>query len=198
MEKRYQVIGMRGAGSLIVEFMLTAVGKAYDISFPEADEMRQAAFRTLNPLGKVPVLICPDDQTICETLAITAHLFEALSWHRLLAVPPQPALAISGHASNLHLSRHHQHRTEYYAPDSAFDAVRPCRRRTGASQILLRKRFVHFFAVPRLLLLISISTCWRAGISTATVCWPNGQNWLPSWQLCGGILRLIKAGRSAN
>ena len=79
MGQRYQVIGMRGAGSLIAEFMLTAVGQDYDISFPEPDEMRQAAFRALNPLGKVPVLICPDGQTICETLAITAHLFEEVA-----------------------------------------------------------------------------------------------------------------------
>ena len=70
MGQRYQVIGMRGAGSLIVEFMLTAVGKVYDISFPDVDELRQASFRTPNPLGKVPCLICPDGQTMYETLAI--------------------------------------------------------------------------------------------------------------------------------
>ena len=31
MGQRYQVIGMRGAGSLIAEFMLTAVGQDYDV-----------------------------------------------------------------------------------------------------------------------------------------------------------------------
>ncbi len=77
MGQRYQIIGIRGAGSLIVEFMLTAVGKVYDISFPDVDELRQASFQTLNNLGEVPGLICSDGQTICETLAITVHFFEA-------------------------------------------------------------------------------------------------------------------------
>ena len=45
-------------------------GKGYDISFPDVDELRQASFWTLNLLGKVPVLIYPDGQTMCETLAI--------------------------------------------------------------------------------------------------------------------------------
>ena len=127
MGQRYQVIGMRGAGSLIVEFMLTKVAKDYDISFPEVDELRQASFWTLNPLRRVSVLICPDGQTICETLAITAHLFEAF---------PQLAPPISNAVRNRHWqyltmlaacvypADHRQYLTEYYAPESAFDAVR--------------------------------------------------------------------------
>ena len=94
MGQRHQVIGMRGAGSLILEFMLTKVAKDYDISFPDVDELRQASFRTLNPPGKVPVLICPDGHAICETLATCVY----------------PAY-------------HRQHRTEYYALESAFNAV---------------------------------------------------------------------------
>ena len=127
MGQRYQVIGMRGAGSLIAEFMLTAVGQDYDVSFPEPDEMRQAAFRTLNPLGKVPVLICPDGQTICETLAITAHLVEVFPQ----LAPPFGTAARSRHWQYLAMlgtciypAYHRQHRTEYYAPETAFDAVR--------------------------------------------------------------------------
>ena len=38
--------------------------------------MQQQAFRALNPLGKIPVLVCPDGKSICEPLAITAHLLE--------------------------------------------------------------------------------------------------------------------------
>ena len=76
MQQRYQIFGMRGAGSLIAEFMLTAVGQDYDISFPKSDEMQQPAFRALNPLGKILVLVCPDGQSICEPLAINAHLLD--------------------------------------------------------------------------------------------------------------------------
>ena len=39
MGQRHQVIGMWGAGSLIVEFMLTKVAKDYDISFPDVNEL---------------------------------------------------------------------------------------------------------------------------------------------------------------
>ena len=107
--------------------MLTAVGQDYDISFPEAAEMRQAAFRTLNPLGKVPVMICPDGQTICETLAITAHLVEVFPQ----LAPPVGTAARTRHwqylamlATCIYPAYHRQHRTEYYAPETAFDAVR--------------------------------------------------------------------------
>ena len=127
MARHYQVIGMRGAGSLIAEFLLTAVGQDYNISFPDPSEMQQAAFRKLNPLGKVPILICPDGQTICETLAITAHLFEAFPQ----LAPPVSTTARTRHwqylamlATCIYPAYHRQHRTEYYAPETAFDAVR--------------------------------------------------------------------------
>ena len=60
------------AGSWLADSRIHAHcgGKEYDISFPDVDELRQASFRTSNRLGKVPVLTCPDGQTICETLAI--------------------------------------------------------------------------------------------------------------------------------
>ena len=114
MGQRYQVIGIRGAGSLIVEFMLTAVGKVYDIT----------TSMNCGILGKVPGLICPDGQTICDTLAITVHFFEAFAKR----APPVGNAARRHYAAMLATcvcpAYHCQHRTEYYAPESAFDAVR--------------------------------------------------------------------------
>ena len=75
----------------------------------------------------MPVLICPDGQTICETLAITAHLFE--SFPQL--APPVGTATRTRHwqylamlATCIYPAYHRQHRTEYYAPETAFDAVR--------------------------------------------------------------------------
>lgn len=127
MQQRYQIFGMRRTGSLIAEFLLTAVGQDYDISFPKSDEMRQPAFRALNPLGKIPVLICPDGQSICETLAITAHLLEVFP----PLAPPGGSAARAQHWQYLTMlvtciypAYQLQHRTEYYAPETAYDAVR--------------------------------------------------------------------------
>ena len=126
MQQRYQIFGMRGAGSLIAESMLTAVGWDYDIGFPKSDEMRQPAFRALNPLGKIPVLVCPDGQSICEPLAITAHLLEVC----LTLAQPGGSAAHAQHwqylsmlATCIYLAYHRQNRTEYYRPETAYDAV---------------------------------------------------------------------------
>ena len=127
MTQRYQIVGMRGAGSMVVEFLLTAAGQDYGISFPAVYEMQTSVFRRLNPLGKIPILICPDGQAICETLAITAHLFETFPE----LAPPVGSPARAKHwqylamlATCIYPAYHRQHHTEYYAPEVAFGEVR--------------------------------------------------------------------------
>lgn len=123
----YKVIGRRGAGSLIAEFLLNEAGQNYEIEFMDRDEIRDPAFRSVNPLGKIPVLICPDGTQIVESLAITAHLIEAFP--ALAPAQRDPArdqhwqyLAIC--ATTIYPAYHRQHHTHYYADESAFDDVR--------------------------------------------------------------------------
>ena len=68
---RYHIVGRAGAGSLIAEFLFREVGVDYDISFPDPAEVKRADFHARNPLGRIPVLICPDGHQIFETLAIS-------------------------------------------------------------------------------------------------------------------------------
>ncbi len=89
--------------------------------------MRQPAFRALNPVGKIPVLVCLDGQSIFETLAITAHLLEVFP----TLAPPVGSAAraqrwqyLAMLATCIYLAYHRQNRTEYYGPETAYDAVR--------------------------------------------------------------------------
>ena len=124
---QYRLIGRRGAGSLIAEFLLQEAGQAYEIEFLGRGNIRASAFRAVNPLGKIPVMICPDGSKIFETLAITAHLIEAFPQ---LAPPigdPErdqhwQYLAIL--ATGIYPAYHRQHHTHYYADDGAHDDVR--------------------------------------------------------------------------
>ena len=73
---QYKLYGRSGAGSLIVEFLLTLAKIPYDVEYPD-DEMRKSeAFLALNPLARIPVLITPEGNPIYETMAIVYHLVD--------------------------------------------------------------------------------------------------------------------------
>lgn len=125
--QRYQIIGKAGAGSLIAEFLLREAGQEYDVTFLSREEIAQPELRRLNPLGKIPVLIRPDGETIFETLAITAHLIEAFPH----LAPPVGSVMRDRHwqylamlATHIYPAYHRQHHTRYYVPEAGFDDVR--------------------------------------------------------------------------
>ena len=70
----YHIIGRAGAGSLIAEFLFREAGIDYDISFPDPAEVKSPDFFAANPLGRIPVLICPNGTQVFETLAIIHHI----------------------------------------------------------------------------------------------------------------------------
>ena len=72
--ENYHIIGRAGAGSLIAEFLFREAGIDYDISFPDPAEVKSPGFFAANPLGRIPVLICPDGTQVFETLAIIHHI----------------------------------------------------------------------------------------------------------------------------
>ena len=73
---KYVVIGRPRAGSLIAEFLLSAANVEYDFKNISVDGAQQEDFKRMSPFSKIPVLVCPDGQTIFETIAIVIHLVE--------------------------------------------------------------------------------------------------------------------------
>ena len=74
--RKYIVIGRPRAGSLIAEFLLTAANVEYEFKNISIEEAEQDEFKSISPFSKIPVLVCPDGQTIFETVAIVTHLVE--------------------------------------------------------------------------------------------------------------------------
>ena len=74
--KKYLVIGRPKAGSLVAEFLLTAANVVYEFKNISIEEAQQNEFKSISPFSKIPVLVCPDGQTIFETVAIVTHLVE--------------------------------------------------------------------------------------------------------------------------
>ena len=74
--KKYIVMGRPRAGSLIAEFLLTAANVEYEFKNISIEEAEQDEFKSISPFSKIPVLVCPDGQTIFETVAIVTHIVE--------------------------------------------------------------------------------------------------------------------------
>ena len=70
------MIGRPRTGSLIAEFLLTDANVDYEFKNISIDEAQQDDFKRISPFSKIPVLVCPDGQTIFETVAIVIHLVE--------------------------------------------------------------------------------------------------------------------------
>ena len=61
---------------MIAEFLLTAANVEYEFKNISIEEAQQDEFKSISPFSKIPVLVCPDGQTIFETVAIVTHLIE--------------------------------------------------------------------------------------------------------------------------
>jgi len=124
---KYHIIGRAGAGSLIAEFLFREAGVAYDISFPDPAAVKSPDFQPRNPLGRIPILICPDGRAIFETLAIVNHIttdFAGLA-------PPVGSAAHDRYcqfmallATSMYPAYHRQHHSHFYADEAAFDSLR--------------------------------------------------------------------------
>lgn len=124
---RYHIIGRAGAGSLIAEFLFREAGVNYDISFPNPVDVKSPNFYASNPLGRIPVLLCPDGQKIFETLAIINHItnhFDGLA-------PPVGSPAHDRHnqfmallATSMYPAYHRQHHSYHYVDEPAIKILR--------------------------------------------------------------------------
>ena len=71
---RYHIVGRAGAGSLIAEFLFRELGVDYDISFPDPAEVKRPDFHACNPLGRIPVLICPDETATDKSAIVVSSV----------------------------------------------------------------------------------------------------------------------------
>jgi glutathione S-transferase len=123
MANNYHIIGRRGAGSLIAEFLFVEIGIQYSIDFPELEEKKNE----MHPLGKVPVLICPNGSIVYETLAIVNHITARFGRF----VPEKNSILndrywqfLSLLATSIYPAYHRQHHTSFYTDERNYDQVR--------------------------------------------------------------------------
>ena len=115
----YKVIGRPSAGSLIAEFLLTEAKQKYEFKYISPEECKETDFLKVQPFGKIPVLICPNGNSIFETMAITSHLVEQFPQ----LAPPKGSYErdlqwqyLSLMATSIYLGYHRQFYSHYYAP----------------------------------------------------------------------------------
>ena len=123
---QYHIVGRSGAGSLIAEFLLREANIGYAISFPTPDEVKSPDFHAATPLGRIPILICPDGEQVFETLAIINHITSRFSGLVPRAGTPQSDryhqyMALL--ATSVYPAYHRQHHTKYYCDVSAAPSI---------------------------------------------------------------------------
>ena len=123
---QYHIVGRSGAGSLIAEFLLREANVVYAISFPTPDEVKSPNFHAANPLGRIPILICPDGEQVFETLAIINHITSRFSGLAPQAGTPQSDryhqyMALL--ATSVYPAYHRQHHTKYYGDVTAAPSI---------------------------------------------------------------------------
>jgi glutathione S-transferase len=70
----YKLYGRKNAGSLAPQIALEEAGARYELLWVNKNPQELEAFRRVNPLGKIPVLVLPDGTVISESAAILIHL----------------------------------------------------------------------------------------------------------------------------
>ena len=120
------VMGRPRAGSLIAEFLLTAANVEYEFKNISIDEAQQEDFKRTSPFSKIPVLLCPNGQTIFETIAIVIHLVEKFP----LLVPQSSTSErnllwqyLAMIQTSIYAGYHRQFYSHRYAPKDAVEEV---------------------------------------------------------------------------
>ena len=123
----YKVYGRSFAGSLIAEFLLSEANEKYEFIKVDYDASKQDEFLKKNPLGKIPVLECPDGHLVFETTAIVAHIVETKN----ILVPKigshQRDLynqSMSMLSTSIYQNYHHINHSYYYISEENYDDLR--------------------------------------------------------------------------
>ena len=70
----YTLYGRPGAGSFAPQVLLEEIGARYERIWISRDAAAVAAYKKINPTGKVPALTLPEGPVIFESAAICVHL----------------------------------------------------------------------------------------------------------------------------
>jgi len=123
----YKVYGRPFAGSLIAEFLLSEANEKYEFIKIDYDTSKQDEFLNKNPLGKIPVLECPDGHLVFETTAIVAHIVETKN----ILIPEietqQRDLynqSMSIMSTSIYQNYHHINHSYYYVSEENYDDLR--------------------------------------------------------------------------
>jgi glutathione S-transferase len=123
----YKVYGRPFAGSLIGEFLLTEANVDYQFIKIDYETSKKNEFLKKSPMGKIPVLECPDGNIVFETTAIVAHIVEKNN----ILVPkigtPQRDLynqLMSLMSTSIYQNYHHQNHSYYYVSEENYDDLR--------------------------------------------------------------------------
>jgi glutathione S-transferase len=123
----YKVYGRPFAGSLIGEFLLTEANVDYQFIKIDYETSKKNEFLKKSPMGKIPVLECPDGNIVFETTAIVAHIVETKN----ILIPkigtPQRDLynqLMSVMSTSIYQNYHHQNHSYYYVSEENYDDLR--------------------------------------------------------------------------
>ena len=124
---KYKILGRSGAGSLIPEFLLTELGIDYDIEFPKPADLRDHKYIGFNPLGKSPVIICPNGLKIFETVAIVTHI--TTRFGKLIPATQDTKYLIywqilSLLATSVYPAYHRQHHSRKYVEETGITSLK--------------------------------------------------------------------------
>tara|TARA_Y100000768_G_C23953537_1_gene671522 strand:+ start:1100 stop:1708 length:609 start_codon:yes stop_codon:yes gene_type:complete len=123
----YKVYGRPFAGSLIGEFLLTEANVDYQFIKIDYETSKKNEFLKKSPMGKIPVLECPDGNIVFETTAIVAHIVETNN----ILIPkigtPLRDLynqLMSVMSTSIYQNYHHQNHSYYYVSEENYDDFR--------------------------------------------------------------------------
>ena len=124
---KHTILGQSGAGSLIPEFLLEELGVDYDVEFPELVDLIDPGHKGYNPLGKIPILICPDGAKIFESVAIVTYITK--EFPGLIPDSRDPEYLIYWQilallSSTIYSAYHRQHHSHKYVDDKGIDSLR--------------------------------------------------------------------------
>ena len=123
----YKVYGRPFAGSLIAEFLLNEADADYEFIKVDYESSKKDDFLKKSPMGKIPVLECPDGHLVFETTAIVAHIVETKN----ILIPKITTLqrdlynqSMSVMSTSIYQNYHHQNHSYYYVSEENYDDLR--------------------------------------------------------------------------